>query len=152
MSKAKDLTGMKIGELLVIKKDIELSKEKGKPYWICQCSCGNIKSIRQDDLIKENKPTSSCGCARNKNACKKSYGIIKENDTFHKLTTIRIIGRTKHGDFLWLCKCECGGTCAVASGNLRSGNTKSCGCLTHSSNSVDKEDRRYNRQYKNGVD
>jgi hypothetical protein len=29
-----------------------------------------------------------------------------------------------------LCKCDCGNTCVVSLGHLRSGHTKSCGCLT----------------------
>ena len=33
------------------------------------------------------------------------------------------------GKYAWECSCECGKTCVVASGNLRSGSTKSCGCL-----------------------
>ena len=31
----------------------------------------------------------------------------------------------------WLCKCDCGNTIEVLLNNLRSGNTKSCGCLNH---------------------
>lgn len=30
----------------------------------------------------------------------------------------------------WLCQCDCGNTCVVRSYSLRSGETKSCGCLT----------------------
>lgn len=33
---------------------------------------------------------------------------------------------------LWLCQCECGNTTIVQGGNLRSGNTKSCGCIKSS--------------------
>jgi hypothetical protein len=29
----------------------------------------------------------------------------------------------------WLCQCDCGNQCVVIGENLRSGNTKSCGCL-----------------------
>jgi hypothetical protein len=29
----------------------------------------------------------------------------------------------------WICKCDCGKVCSVAAGNLKSGHTKSCGCL-----------------------
>ena len=47
---------------------------------------------------------------------------------FGRLTPVKIIGK-KNGYFEWLCKCDCGKTIAVRSGNLISGNTKSCGCL-----------------------
>lgn len=29
----------------------------------------------------------------------------------------------------WICECDCGASIAVAGGNLRSGHTRSCGCL-----------------------
>jgi hypothetical protein len=29
----------------------------------------------------------------------------------------------------WLCQCDCGNECVVVGENLRSGNTRSCGCL-----------------------
>lgn len=48
---------------------------------------------------------------------------------FGRLTVIREDGRDKHGQKLWLCKCECGNETHVRTGNLRSGGTSSCGCL-----------------------
>ena len=38
------------------------------------------------------------------------------------------IGTTKRGMTIWFCKCECGNLTRVTSGDLTSGNTKSCGC------------------------
>lgn len=32
-------------------------------------------------------------------------------------------------DYYWLCRCECGNTCIVQGNNLKSGHTKSCGCI-----------------------
>lgn len=39
--------------------------------------------------------------------------------------------RSKGGSVIWKCKCDCGNPdyVYVASNNLRSGHTKSCGCL-----------------------
>lgn len=37
----------------------------------------------------------------------------------------------------WLCKCECGNETVVTTGDLRSGHTKSCGCLRHRENAQD---------------
>ncbi len=48
---------------------------------------------------------------------------------FGRLVVIKRIRNNKWGSALWLCKCDCGKTVEVASNSLRSGNTKSCGCL-----------------------
>jgi hypothetical protein len=34
-----------------------------------------------------------------------------------------------NGETVWLCRCDCGASVAVLRGNLKSGNTRSCGCL-----------------------
>lgn len=44
------------------------------------------------------------------------------------LTVTREMGRDTHKRVTWLCKCKCGNSCIVQSGNLRNGNTTSCGC------------------------
>lgn len=50
-----DLTGQKYGKLYVIKKDPDNPNK-----WICQCDCGNIKSITGYNIYTG--ATSSCGC------------------------------------------------------------------------------------------
>lgn len=40
-------------------------------------------------------------------------------------------GRNFHGEVAWECLCECGNTITVGGYDLRSGNTKSCGCYKH---------------------
>ncbi len=47
---------------------------------------------------------------------------------FGRLEAIERVG-TKGGHALWLCQCACGNTTSLPSGELRSGNTRSCGCL-----------------------
>ena len=47
---------------------------------------------------------------------------------FHWLTVLRENGRDKRNRVLWLCRCKCGNEVTVSGSNLRSGNTKSCGC------------------------
>lgn len=47
---------------------------------------------------------------------------------FSSLTAIQSAGM-KGKQSLWLCYCDCGKECVVQLGNLRSGHTKSCGCL-----------------------
>jgi hypothetical protein len=45
-----------------------------------------------------------------------------------RLTVIKEAGRDAYGQALWECRCDCGNTCVVRGYDLRSGNTKSCGC------------------------
>jgi hypothetical protein len=48
---------------------------------------------------------------------------------FERLVVVGRAGSTTHGKALWRCVCDCGGDTAVPSGDLRSGTTRSCGCL-----------------------
>ena len=52
---------------------------------------------------------------------------------FSRLTVIRFIERNQQPNgtrrYFWECQCECGKTCNVQASHLKSGNTKSCGCL-----------------------
>jgi len=54
------------------------------------------------------------------------HGNVKneKNKKFGKLTTIEYLGKSK-----WKCLCDCGNFTEVHSQSLRTGNTKSCGCL-----------------------
>lgn len=47
---------------------------------------------------------------------------------FGKLIVLEKAGKAKDGHCTWKCKCDCGNETIVNSNNLRSGNTKSCGC------------------------
>lgn len=48
---------------------------------------------------------------------------------FGRLTVVGYHSRNKHNHIRWLCKCVCDEETVVAGGCLKSGNTKSCGCL-----------------------
>jgi hypothetical protein len=48
---------------------------------------------------------------------------------FGKLVVIEKHSVNGNGETQWLCQCDCGNTKIVSRGNLKSGNTKSCGCL-----------------------
>ena len=47
---------------------------------------------------------------------------------FGKLVVIRDVGR-ENGHVLWECLCDCGEPRQIKSGNLRNGNSRSCGCM-----------------------
>lgn len=48
---------------------------------------------------------------------------------FGRLTAIECVGKNKYNYAVWRCRCECGNETNVPGNSLRSGNTKSCGCL-----------------------
>src|SRR5215510_10787572 len=48
---------------------------------------------------------------------------------FGRITVIKRVG-SANGKVLWLCKCKCGNSTKVRSGDLMSGKVKSCGCLS----------------------
>ena len=61
MSKLIDLTNQKFGLLTVKEKDENRLTNSGS-YWICECKCGNIKSIKSSSLRRGE--IISCGCYR----------------------------------------------------------------------------------------
>lgn len=52
--------------------------------------------------------------------CGKRYG---------RLVVIKYVGTNASGGSMWLCKCDCGNEKTVRGSKLKSGWTKSCGCL-----------------------
>jgi hypothetical protein len=48
---------------------------------------------------------------------------------FGRWTAIKQDGRSNAGGVLWLCRCDCGNKSTVSAWHLRSGKSKSCGCL-----------------------
>lgn len=48
---------------------------------------------------------------------------------FGRLVVIERAGSTYKKESTWVCLCDCGKSCVASSYNLRSGNTKSCGCF-----------------------
>ncbi len=48
--------------------------------------------------------------------------VLREGSIYIHVKTLKTAKR-------WMCVCECGNTCEVRQDSLRSGNTKSCGCI-----------------------
>lgn len=49
---------------------------------------------------------------------------------FGQLMVVKRVENGKHGDAMWLCRCDCGNEKIVRAGDLRRlKGTKSCGCL-----------------------
>lgn len=125
-NKLKDLTGKKFGMLTVIGRGKDYIYPNGKqiPRWLCQCECGGTTLARSVNL--HHGKTKSCGCLQRKQASermkKQSYNAID-------ISGIRPVERRPDYGVLWLCACDCGKKATVPTKMLRSGNTKSCGCI-----------------------
>ena len=55
--------------------------------------------------------------------------IDEKGHRYGRLTVLKQTESIKYVGTFWLCKCDCGNEKVVAGKNLRSGGTKSCGCL-----------------------
>lgn len=91
-----------------------------KLLWKCKCDCGNITTVRTAHL--HSGAVKSCGCkniAIKKNELGKKYGLL----TVIEEAPSR--GNMAH----WKCRCDCGNIVEVSGVNLRTGNSKSCGCV-----------------------
>ena len=74
MAKLIDLTGRKIGRLLVVER--ACNDKWGGAYWVCRCNCGNYVVVRGSRLA--NGTTSSCGCFGDEVRLEpKSHGMSK---------------------------------------------------------------------------
>jgi hypothetical protein len=50
-------------------------------------------------------------------------------ERFGRLTVVAVAGKNRHGQHRWACACDCGGSRTVDGPSLRTGATRSCGCL-----------------------
>lgn len=48
---------------------------------------------------------------------------------YGRLTVIKHVGKDKHNNAIWECKCACGNIINIRGATLRTGRAKSCGCL-----------------------
>ena len=86
MRKGKDLTGSRVGRLLLL----ERKRENNRTFYYCKCDCGNKKWIRSDVLEK----ARSCGCIR-KEKLKNNTNMIEAHLDKNIIdgTNISVIGR-----------------------------------------------------------
>lgn len=124
MSRANDLTGSRVGKLLLL----ERKRENKKTFYYCKCDCGNEKWIRADNITSKKHPTRSCGCLA-KETLFKAKDISGER--FGRLIAINSIEERDryNGSVIWECKCDCGNNVKVSAGDLTDGRILSCGCL-----------------------
>ena len=113
-----DITNQKFGSLLVI-QIIEKKTSRNRTLWLCVCDCGKKVELESEKL--RSKKINSCGC--------KDLNNIT-GQKFNRLTALQPTNfRNTNGSVFWDCICDCGNMAKVTTSSLRSGHTKSCGCL-----------------------
>lgn len=148
--KKENLIGKRYGRLVVV-SECESSKN-GHAKWLCKCDCGNYTEVFANSL-KRNL-TKSCGCTR----IEKSHGKNRTKDIsgkkFNMLTVIKPCGKSKKGETIWECICDCGKTTRLRSSVITKGRTKSCGCLQGTISNREKINYPYGKDsasYKHGL-
>lgn len=117
MSTHIDLTGKTFG-LLTVTSCFGINSSDRDRKWNCECKCGNLKIIRGYYL--RNGERKSCGCTRRENLTGRTFGY---------LTVLEFSCLANNYTAKWKCKCRCGKEVVVYGFGLKSGNTRSCGCL-----------------------
>jgi hypothetical protein len=125
MAKFKDLQGLKFGNLLVLnlnRKIIYPNSKKSSFIWNCLCDCGNLYVVSGSAL--KNGKSTHCGC--------KKLFVTMIGEKYGRLTVLKrvedYVSETGY-DISFSCQCDCGNIIIVRMHSLRSGDTKSCGCL-----------------------
>jgi len=112
---ARDLTGLKVGMLTVLRNNGRTSD--GHLAWDCLCECGKQKLISSNSLVRKN-PVKSCGCMNAITARVKLKSLSWNKD---KTYTIRNGGHEYATRHAWANaairvfgnKCEICGWCAA---------------------------------------
>lgn len=111
--------GSKVNSLTV--KEF-VKDNNGRTRLKCECDCGNTTYAYLYEFTSGHK--KSCGCLKHRSNAQNLLG-----QRFGLLTVIKRVGTTENRKALWKCKCDCGKSTIVRTADLKSGNTKSCGCL-----------------------
>lgn len=100
-----------------------------RPYWECRCECGQTiiargTGIRYGEVL-------SCGCLRLERLRAKPPSTSSDyvGQTFGLLTVIEKTDKRQNGNIIYKCQCECGNIIETTQWHLKSGGSRSCGCI-----------------------
>ncbi len=134
MGKLIDLKGQNFGFWIVLES---AGKNKtGQTIWLCQCDCGNKKTVTTNSLRTGN--STSCGCNNTPNLTNKKFGellVLHQDETKDK------------GRRYWLCQCSCGKILSANTNQLRNDKIISCGCKNTKSEVIYNEKNIDNLEY-----
>ena len=132
MGRKLDITDQIFGRLQAIVIDWYKTKQTGRTHWFCQCECGNIVSVNITSLRGGN--SKSCGCLHKEivsEKCKNSREDLT-GQLFDRwfVDSYNSEKSKEKGESYYDCICiNDGNKSCVSTGNLKSGKSKSCGCL-----------------------
>ena len=110
----KNFKGLQYGDYLI-------EDYIGKGTWRAKCQkCGLERTYKTANIKPERENGGQCPCSKSG---------IKIGDKFARLTVLSRDLTKETGDgIFWNCVCDCGCLTSVRTRDLKSGNTKSCGC------------------------
>lgn len=130
--RAVDVTGQTFGRLTVIERAHWCGKVL---LWRCKCQCGRETFVPAGKLRIGH--TRSCGCLRKDAAAANGLKFVKDRtgQRFGRWTVLHYVSTKpvsdeNHTEAQWWCRCDCGVEKVVRGGNLQSGGSLSCGCLS----------------------
>lgn len=139
-----------IGSIYGCYKIIRIAKDKISPsgkikkYYLCKCIiCGNEAEINAYKL-RHNSYSHCKNCRPKQRNIKNMIGKRFNNLTIiaRAPNNIQPNGSSK---VMWLCKCDCGNIIKVADCHLKSGHTRSCGCINSGKTKKDLLDMQFGK-------
>ena len=121
MGNAINRIGQRINMLIAIER-IPNYNGTGRTYYKCKCDCGNIHYVSNSSWNK----AYSCGCTTRRSS---SQRIDCTGQKFNHLTVLEMLYKYKGNQTYARCMCDCGQETIAYMGNIKSGKTKSCGCI-----------------------
>ena len=120
-----DYSGQIIGNFKILERaDAFYDNKNKKNVWKCECLLCNSICYKKIQPIK-NGDITSCGCITRK-LLSESHCIDETGNIYGDLTVLEYV--EINNKMKWKCKCSCGNITYVKGSDLRTGNTKSCGC------------------------
>ena len=111
-----DLTGMKFGQWTVLERDYSKQYKTRDKRWMCECSCGVVKSVLGKYL--KNGKSTSCGCSKKVDLSGSRFGKLLVVETLYNYN------ETNRATYR--CLCDCGSEVYLGISSLSQ--QESCGC------------------------
>jgi hypothetical protein len=143
------MVGVRIGSFVVVGQ--RQSEDGAGSMCTCRCDCGHEFSAR-GKLLRNRQIRHCPRCFKVETRARPTIESLA-GTRFGRLTIIKGVGSEEGKGRIMKCRCDCGKTTKVPFKYLRSGNTKSCGCLNRESirKNADRSRVKFSRLIQAGV-